>query len=807
MSTPPSVTPFFENRGWRPFPFQEEAWQAYREGRSGLVHAPTGLGKTLAVWLGPVAEAIENGDTKGCRVLWITPLRALALDTRTSLEEPLADLDLKVEVGMRTGDTSSYQKSKLRKKLPFCLITTPESLSLFLTHDNFQDNLAGLTTVIIDEWHELIGTKRGVQTELCLARLRKWFPSLRIWGLSATLGNTGEAMKVLLGERSKEGVTIAGAKVKKISIKTLLPRNIERFPWSGHLGTQLVRQVAKKLEGPGTTLLFTNTRSQTEIWFQELLSLRPEWADELAMHHGSLDREERNVVEDRLRDGSIRCVICTSSLDLGVDFSPVTRVIQVGSPKGIARLMQRAGRSGHQPGGVSKLYCVPGHAFELVEFAAARDAILAKEIESRSPLEKPLDVLVQHLVTICIGQPTRAEDLHCEIRSTHAYRNLEQREWDWAIAFITIGGKALSSYPAFRKVEVHDGKLTIQNKRLIQTHRLSIGTITSFPNITLTYQGGRKLGTVEESFIGKVPVGGTFIFGGRKLQLIRIRQQRAVVKNSTKKAKGKIPVWAGSRMPLSNELSHAVARRLQSDDTKHPEMKLVSPILEIQRRWSRVPHDQFVLFEQVKIRTENHLFVYPFAGRLVNEGLGSLIAWRISQKADTLIQVTMNDYGFGLTSEGEFPFDEGQWRELLDPENLLEDLLACMNTTELARRQFREIARVSGLVLQCLPGKNAGRRDLQTSSNLLYEVFERYDPGNLLLEQARREILDNQLELTRLKTTLDSLASRPFHFQRCQRLTPMAFPLWADRLQAHYQGEDSASRLEKMLATLEEAAG
>ena len=425
------VSPFFKNRGWRPFPFQKETWEAYQEGKSGLLHAPTGLGKTLAVWLGPVAEAIMTENTKGCRVLWITPLRALAQDTQKSLQEPLADLELKVEIGVRTGDSSSYQKSKLRKKLPFCLITTPESLSLFLTHDNFRENLSGLTTVIIDEWHELIGTKRGVQTELCLARLQTWFPELRIWGLSATLGNIEQAKEVLLGAKAQDGVIISGAKVKKIQIKTLLPRNIERFPWSGHIGTQLVSQVGKKIAGEGTTLLFTNTRSQTEIWFQELLEYRPEWEGELAMHHGSLDREERSAVEERLREGSIRCVICTSSLDLGVDFSPVTQVIQIGSPKGIARLMQRAGRSGHSPGGTSKLFCVPSNALELIEFAAARDAILAKKIEARFPMLKPLDVLVQHLVTVCIGEATSSANLYQEIKSTYAYQDLEEQEWQW----------------------------------------------------------------------------------------------------------------------------------------------------------------------------------------------------------------------------------------------------------------------------------------------------------------------------------------------------------------------------------------
>ena len=338
------VRAFFEQQGWEPFSFQQETWEAYGQGLSGLVHAPTGLGKTFSVWLGPVSEAVSEGNYTGCQVLWITPLRALAQDTQQSLEEPLRALGLekRVKIGLRTGDTSSYQKAQLKKKLPFCLITTPESLSLFLTHENFRENLGGLRAVIIDEWHELLGTKRGVQTELCLARLRRWFPMLRIWGLSATLGNTDEAMQVLLGDRASTGRTIQGVERKQIKIETILPQEVERFPWAGHIGTQLVPQVVKKLGGEETTLLFTNTRSQTEIWYQEILALRPEWADQMALHHGSLEPEERREVERRLREGEVRVVVCTSSLDLGVDFSPVSQVLQVGSPKGVARLMQRA---------------------------------------------------------------------------------------------------------------------------------------------------------------------------------------------------------------------------------------------------------------------------------------------------------------------------------------------------------------------------------------------------------------------------------------------------------------------------------
>lgn len=807
MPTSP-LTPFFNSRGWRAFPFQKETWQAYQDGKSGLLHAPTGLGKTLAVWGGPIIEAIENNHTKGCSVLWITPLRALAQDTQKSLQDPLNDLGLKLEVATRTGDSSAYQKAKLRKKLPFCLISTPESISLFLTHDNFRENLSGLTTVIIDEWHELIGTKRGIQTELCLARLREWFPNLRIWGLSATLGNTKEAMHVLLGAEAKNGVTISGMQPKKVEIKTILPHTIDRFPWSGHIGTSLLNPVIKKLEKPGTTLLFTNTRSQTEIWYQDLLEAKPEWAEEIAMHHGSLDQEERKIVEERLREGTIRCVICTSSLDLGVDFSPVSQVIQIGSPKGIARLLQRAGRSGHSPGKTSKLFCVPSNAMELAEFTAARDAINAREIEARLPLQKPLDVLVQHLVTVCIGEPSSETALRAEIQSTYAYRNLNDQEWQWAIEFITVGGSVLANYPGFKKVELIEEKLTIPptQKRLIQMHRLSIGTITSHPMVNLI-QGGKNLGTVEESFISRIKTGGTFIFGGQRLQLVKLERAKARVKRSTKKAKGVIPTWAGSRMPLSSKLAHAVSQRFQSGDFDTPELKKMAPLLALQQQWSHLPHDGLILIEHVTIRNENHLFCYTFAGRLVNEGLGALAAFRITHDASLLIQVTANDYGFSLSSTSALPISEDQWRRILNGENLTEDLISCMNTAELARRQFRDIARVSGLILQQLPSKKRQQKDLQTSSRLLFEVFSRYDPENLLLEQARREILDSQLELTRLKSTLDDLKKRPLRIQQLNRLTPMAFPLWADRLRAQYLGDDAATRLEKMLTSLENAAG
>jgi ATP-dependent Lhr-like helicase len=801
-----SIHPFFAKRGWKPFPFQTQTWKAQLEGKSGLLHAPTGQGKTLAVFLGPLAQSLHGPDD--CTILWITPLRALAADTLRALREPLDELAPHLHAEARTGDTSSSVRAKLRQRLPHTLVTTPESLSLMLTHADTRAKLAALRCVIVDEWHELLGTKRGVQTELCLARLRAWLPSLQVWGLSATLGNLAEAREVLLGSSSPGSIAISAATSKRIVIDTVIPNRIDRFPWAGHLGLRLAGEVAREIEKARTTLVFTNTRSQTELWFQELLEIRPDWKDRLAMHHGSLDIDERRSVEQGLRDGTWIAVVATSSLDLGVDFSPVDQIIQIGSPKGVARLLQRAGRSGHQPGMPSRILGVPTHAIELIEFAAARDAVRIGEIEARRPLAKPLDVLVQHLVTCAIGEPFPADAMLREIRATYAFRELTDDEWEWALGFITCGGTALAAYPRYRKVTVETGMHTVTDKRLIQQHRFSIGTITSDSTVSIRFANGRTLGTVEESFVSRLKPGSVLVFGGRHLILVRLHLRVATVKAAPKAVRGHVAIWGGSKMPLSSELARAVSRRLRGEGPACPEMKAVAPILAIQRRWSSVPDDQHLVIEHAHSREGEHLFVYPLAGRLVHEGLAALMAFRISRDIGESIQTTQNDYGFSLTAKRGLVLDESKLRDALDAENLLDDLVACMNTAELARRQFREVARVSGLILQPPPGsKTRSHRELQSSASLLFEVLERYDPSNLLLHQSRREILDRQLEVTRLAAAIHSLRDRPFELVETERLTPMAFPLWADRLGALLPAGDAASRLEAMLAQLNQAAG
>ena len=801
---------FFDGRGWEPFGFQRETWRAFCDGKSGLLHAPTGLGKTLAVYLGPLLErARQTGKPAGagCEVLWLTPLRALAVDTLRALREPLEALVPGAEAEARTGDTPAALRARLRKRLPHTLVTTPESLSLMLTHADTREKFGSVRCVIVDEWHELLGSKRGVQTELCLARLRTWFPGLRVWGLSATLGNLDEARRVLLGSAFDGSVEIAAAERREVCIETLVPDEVDRFPWAGHIGTRLAGRVVREIEKAGTTLLFTNTRSQTEIWYQELLDIRPQWKGRIAMHHGSLDRTDRDAAEAGLRDGSLVCVVATSSLDLGVDFSPVEQVIQVGSPKGAGRLIQRAGRSGHRPGAASRIVCVPTHAFELVEFAAARNSAAAAEIEARIPLRKPLDVLVQHLVTCAIGEPFEPDAMRREIESAFAYRDLTDVEWHWALGFITDGGKALAAYPRYHKARLVDGRLVVDDRRLIMRHRLGIGTISADPAVSVRFANGRSLGTVEELFVTRLRPGAKWIFAGRRLQLVRLRDRVATVKPATGKGAGQVAIWGGGKMPLSTELSHAVLRCLHGGAGEALELAAVAPILDIQRAWSAVPGGDRLLVEFTTTRDGGHLFVFPFAGRLVHEGLAALAAHRLAGEVGEAVVTTQNDYGFSLSAKRGLILDEAVMRRALGPEHLLDDLLECLNAAGLARRQFREIARVSGLVLPEPPGR-AGkmRREMQSSASLLFEVLERYDPDNLLMEQARREILEKQLELTRLQRVLDEIESRPMQLIETPRLTPMAFPLWADRLSATLPAGDVASRLEAMLAELNGSA-
>ena len=831
---------WFTERGWNAFPFQKAVWAAVGRGESGLLHATTGAGKTYAVWIAALmgfsrlakaklADDAPKNRAKGVpeksqalTVLWITPMRALAFDTVRALQAPLDALAAQPAlvtwtIGLRTGDTSSAERSAQARRLPSVLVTTPESLSVMLARADAREALSSVCMVVVDEWHELLGNKRGVQTQLALARLKTWNPTLATWGMSATLGNLEEAMHTLLGQTS--GVLVRGATPKKLVIDTLLPSQTQRFPWAGHLGLAMLPQVIAEIDASSTCLVFTNTRSQAELWFKAVLEARPDWAGVLALHHGSLDRSVREWVEGALKSGQLKAAICTSSLDLGVDFLPVERVLQIGSTKGVARLLQRAGRSGHAPGRPSRITLVPTHSLELVEAAAARAAAEAGQVESRLTPHQPLDVLVQHLVTVALGGGFVPDALQAEVRQTAAFADLSPEAWQWCLDFVRQGGPTLAIYPDYQRVQPDDeGIWRVPDARLARRHRLNIGTISSDASMAVQFwsaggqAGGARLGSIEENFIARLKPGECFQFAGRVLELVRVHQMTAFVKRASRKT-ASVPRWSGGRMPLSNTLADAMVQQLAAaarGQFDSPEMQAAQPLLAIQQRWSALPTPHTLVAEVLKSRDGWHLFLFPFAGRNVHLGLGNLLAWRAAREQPATFSIAVNDYGLELLSASEVDWAT-RLPALLAPaassDALLDEVLASLNASELARRKFRDIARVSGLIFNGTPDERKSSRQLQASSSLFYNVFRQYDPANQLLQQADRELLQDELEIGRLTASLARMAGQQLVVKPLSQPTPFSFPLMVERLREQLSNETLADRIARMVAQLETTAG
>jgi ATP-dependent Lhr-like helicase len=798
-------------RGWSSFPFQREVWQAMAQGRSGMLHATTGSGKTYAVWLGMLAELLRRhprgGSAEPLRLIWLTPMRALAADTTRALTEPLAALAPSWTIGQRTGDTSSAERARQDRRLPTVLVTTPESLTLMLTRDDPRAQLQGVEYVVVDEWHELIGSKRGVQAQLALARLRRFNPALVTWGLSATLGNLEQAMAVLCGaDVEPEPKLVRGRIDKKLVIDTLIPPDPGKYSWAGHLGARMQQPVVDEIAKSGTTLIFTNVRSQAEIWYQLLLAAKPEWAGEIALHHGSIDKASREWVELGLKEGRLRAVVATSSLDLGVDFLPVERVLQIGSPKGVARILQRAGRSGHAPGRASRLTLVPTHTMEIIEAAAARRAAYAGRVERRESPDKPLDVLVQHIVTVALGGGFRADDLFDEVRSAWAYRELTRAEFDWAVLFCERGGESLTAYPDYHRIALgEDGVYRVKDAAIGRRHKLGIGTIVSDAAMHVKYLSGASLGTIEEGFIARLRKGDCFFFAGRLLEFIRVQDMAAYVRKATRN-KGTVPTWQGSKMALSTEMGDAVLEMMQlgaQGNFVEPELEAARPMLQTQARLSRIPTPDALLVETFRSKEGLHIYVYPFAGRHVHLGLASLLAWRLARDRPNTFSMSVNDYGFELVGAQQFDLGPVRDQSVFGTGDLLHDVLASLNSTELAQRRFREIARVAGLVFSGYPGQPKSAKQLQASSGLFFEVFRKYDQGNLLLGQAEREVLSQELELSRLRATLERMLGKALWLVELKHPSPMSLPLMVERFREQLTTEQLSTRLDRILRDME----
>ncbi|MHC9086606.1 ligase-associated DNA damage response DEXH box helicase [Luteimonas sp. RIT-PG2_3] len=804
------LSAWLATRGWTPLPFQRQVWKRYLAGESGLLQTPTGSGKTLAAFGGPLLQALQQpqvatGKTRkpSLRVLWITPLRALATDTARALREPIAALGIDWQVGMRTGDASARDRRLARAGRLDVLVTTPESLALLLSYADSAAHFASLQAVIVDEWHELLGNKRGVLLQLGLARLRALAPALRLWGLSATLGNLDQARDALL-PHAPQAAIVSGVPPRRVSVETLIPDIGQRFPWAGHLGLVQLQAVMARLLQVRTSLLFTNTRAQAELWFRALEAVWPEAPGTLALHHGSLDPALRARAEQGLRDGSVRCVVATSSLDLGVDFPAVDQVLQIGSPKGMARLLQRAGRARHRPGTSGHILCVPTHLLELLEYAAARQALRAQRIESRPPPRGSLDVLSQHCVTLAVGGGFDADSLLREVRSTHAFAQLSDGDWQAVLDFIVRGGAALSSYPDYcRVVQGDDERYRVEDRRIAFRHRLNIGTIASDGSVSVKFLKGGGLGSVEENFIGRLRPGDRFQFAGRTLALVRLQDMTAYVRLA-RGADGAVPKWQGGRMPLSSELGREVERVI-AGPRDCPELRTIAPLLDLQAQLSALPRPEQLLVEWIRVRGGRHLFVYPFAGRALHEGLASLMALRWSRLATNTFSFAINDYGLVLSAAREGDVDAALLRHLLSPQGLVDDLREGVNLMELTRRQFREVARVAGLLPPSLPGRAPrSLRQLQASSSLLFDVLRQHDPGHLLLAQAEREVFTQQLDLIHLQQVLDDCAGRTLALHASASFTPLSFPLWAESMRGQLSSEDWSTRVKRAAGQLEE---
>lgn len=803
------IEEWFAAKGQQPFAFQEEAWEHLLHGRSGLVNAPTGFGKTFSLFLGHVIEWIDqHPDTfatktgNGLQLIWITPLRALAKDIGRAMETALTELGVAWQVGIRSGDTSTQVRRQQLSQMPEILIITPESLHILLSQKNHTALFKKLRTIVCDEWHELLGNKRGVMVELALSRLKMLCPKLRTWGISATIGNLEEAMEVLLGPGTADGIIIKASLNKNIELHSIIPPEIETYPWAGHLGLKMLHQVIPIIENSKTTLLFTNTRGQSEIWYQEILRQYPEFAGTIALHHGSIDAELRAWVEEALHNGILKLVVCTSSLDLGVDFRPVDTVIQVGSPKGVARFLQRAGRSGHSPYEISKIWFVPTHAMELVEAAALKTAMKMEYVEDRQPTMLAWDVLLQYLVTLGVSGGFDPDQTFIEIQNTYCFQSISSDEWSWLLNFLTTGGEALYQYDEYKKLHIdEDGLYVCTNRTIASRHRMHIGTIVSSPMLKVKFLAGGYIGVIEEWFISRLNPGDFFTLGGKRLEFVMIKDMTVLVRKAGT-GKSIVPSWMGGRMPLSANLGRMLRQKFneanQSKRSKDIEMRALTPLFQLQKELSFIPGENELLIEKIYTKDGYHLFVYPFEGRLVHEVMAALLAFRLSKLQPISFSIAMNDYGFELLSDQPIPLDAENVKQLFSTEHLNIDIQSSVNATEMARRKFRDISVISGLVFQGFPGKHKAGKHLQSSSSLIFNVFKDYDPQNLLLKEAFNEAFFEQMEEVRLRHTLERIQTSQVIITEPQKLTPFCFPIKVDSLRETLTSEQLTDRIKKM---------
>lgn len=790
------------DKGNSPFKFQVDTWQKFENGYSGMVIAPTGFGKTFSVFLALLTHFLNHPEKygKGLKMIWITPLRSLSKDIAKAMQEAIDEIGLDWAVGVRNGDTDPKVRQQQVKNMPEILVVTPESLHLLLGQKNHERFFKELKTIVVDEWHELLGSKRGVMVELGISQLTKYAPKMKIWGITATIGNLDEAMDVLIPYDIKK-TKITAKEQKKIDILPVFPDEVEILPWAGHLGAKLADKIVPIILESKSTIVFTNTRSQSEMWYQLLLEAYPDFAGQIAIHHSSIDAHLRIWIEENLSSGKLKAVVSTSSLDLGIDFKPVDTVIQIGSAKGVARFLQRAGRSGHSPFETSKIYCVPTHSLELIEVAALKEAVKQKVIEPRDPQVLCFDVLVQFLMTLAVGDGFYPQELYERIKKVYAFQEMTDEEWKNILDFLTIGGSVLKSYEEFHKIVIQeDGLYKVTSRKIAMLHRMNMGVIVSDAMLKVKFISGGYIGMVEEYFISKLKKDEKFILAGRVLEVAMIKDMTVFVRAA--KGKAFAPSYLGGRLPLSSNLGQFLREKLSgalNPKASEKELKFLHPLLMNQEERSHIPKEDEFLVELIKNREGFHLFMYPFEGRLVHEVMSALIAYRISKLAPISFSMAMNDYGFELFSDKEIPLNDENLHKILSRENLMTDVISSINSAEMARRKFRDIAVISGMVIQNYAGKQRSNKSLQSSAGLIFKVLEDYDPNHFLVRQAYTEVFNAQLQEQRLVEAFKRIEKSKIILKFANTFTPLSFPIKVDSLRQTLSSEGLDARIQKLI--------
>ena len=764
---PAPLADWFGSRHWTPRRHQLEMLEQARAGRHALLVAATGAGKTLAGFLPTLAELVET-PTDGLHTLYVSPLKALAVDIARNLTAPIEEMGVDIRVETRTGDTPSDRKARQRVRPPQILLTTPESLSLLLSYPDSATMFAGLRCIVVDEVHAFATGKRGDLLSLCMARLQRLAPDLRRVALSATVADPDGYRGWLAPDGDIDATALVlGEPGADPDITILLPQG--RVPWSGHSGRYAAEQVMAEIETHRTSLVFCNTRSLAELIFQDLWKVNAMNLP-LGVHHGSLAREARRKVEQAMADGKLRGLVATASLDLGVDWGDVDCVIQMGAPKGSSRLLQRLGRSNNRLDEASEGILVPGNRFEYLEARAALDAVGAGELDPDIFRPGALDVLAQHIMAVACAAPFRRDDLLDELRSALPYSALTDYTFDRVLGFIRDGGYSLRAYDRFKRLVEQDGLWRVSHPRFVTQHRLNAGIIVEATMLTVRFKNGRALGKVEEGFASQLSNGDTFFFAGISCEVIGIDTEDLLVRASSREAR--IPTYGGSRMPLSTNLADRVRGFLASPGewARYPDD--VREWLEIQRLRSVLPEPGQLLVETFPREGRHYMVAYSFEGWNAHQSLGMLVTKRMETLGLKPLGFVSNDYALATYS-----LEPVRDPAALFSADILEDeFVDWVERSHLLKRAFREVAVIGGLVERAHPGKRKTGKQVTFSTDLIYDVLRKYEPSHLLLEAAWADARARMTDVGRLASLLDRAADTMLHVD-LPRVTPLAVPV------------------------------